>query len=68
MVNLFFGKEAFFMQYWLDTTETIADGVGFSHYDSCHLAWLAGFVIFTVLSCLVYRRLEAPGRRRMPIF
>lgn len=55
------------MKYLLATTGTIEDGVGFAMFDACHLTWLAGFVLFTSLCCLVYRRLEAQGRKRMRI-
>lgn len=50
------------MQYFMDTTETIEDGVGFSHYGSLHIAWLALFVVIVVLNCLLYRRLSERGR------
>lgn len=53
------------MEYWLDTTETIPDGLGFSHFDSTHLAWLGAFVLFALASCLVYRRLGTVSRKRM---
>ena len=55
------------MQYWLDTTETIPDGVGFSHFDPCHLTWLAAGAVFAVLACLLYRRLDVAGRKGMRI-
>ena len=28
------------MQYFMDTTETVPDGVGFSHFGMLHLIWL----------------------------
>lgn len=52
------------MQYFLETTETVTDGVGFSHYDTLHLIWLSIFVLVTVLNCLWYRHLGLPGRDR----
>lgn len=42
--------------YWLETTDTIPSGVGFAHYDALHLFWLAGFVLFSLAVCLLYRR------------
>ena len=39
------------MKYLLATTGTIEKGVGFAMFDDCHLSWLAGFVLFTVLCC-----------------
>ena len=53
------------MQYWFDTVETIPAGVGFSHFSGYHFCWLTGLVIFTAISCLVYRRLDKGGRRKM---
>ena len=50
------------MQYWLDTPGTIPEGVGFSHFDSCHMCWLAGFLIFSAAICRFYRRLS-PRKR-----
>ena len=44
------------MKYFFETVGTIEDGVGFSHFDSCHLLWLLGFVIFTVTMTFVYRK------------
>lgn len=55
------------MKYLLATSGTIEKGVGFAMFDACHLTWLAGFAVFTVLCCLLYRRLGAVGRRRMRI-
>lgn len=52
------------MQYFLETTETVTDGVGFSHYDMLHLIWLAIFALVTVLNCLWYRHLGMSGRDR----
>lgn len=52
------------MQYFLETTETIAAGVGFSHYDSLHLVWLVAFLIITVLNCVWYRRMSLTGKDR----
>lgn len=51
------------MQYFMDTTETIPEGVGFPHFGTVHLVWLAVFLILTVSCCLLYRRLSDKGRR-----
>ncbi|MBQ8173874.1 MAG: YwaF family protein [Clostridia bacterium] len=51
------------MQYFLETSDTIPKGLGFSHYDATHLAWLAVFLLFTAGSCLLYRRYAEKGRR-----
>lgn len=50
------------MQYFLDTVETIADGVGFSHYDGLHLTWIGVGILLTVLNCIWYRHLSKKGK------
>lgn len=55
------------MNYFLDTTETIPSGVGFSHFGGIHIAWLCVFAIITVICCVWYRRLSEMGRRRWRI-
>ena len=50
------------MNYFLDTTETVPSGVGFSLYDGIHLAWIAFFIIVVVANCVLYRRLDIFGR------
>lgn len=52
------------MRYFLDTVETIPDGVGFSHFDSLHLGWLTLFVVLVAVNCLWYRRMTEQGRSR----
>ncbi len=52
------------MRYFLDTTETIQEGVGFSHYDGLHLIWLAIFLVVTVANCIWYRKLGNKGKDR----
>ena len=44
------------MKYFMDTTETIASGVGFSHYGALHLAWLVLFLAVCIGSILWYRK------------
>lgn len=55
-------KEAFLLQYWFDTSETISKGLGFSHFDTGHLIWLAAFVCFTICISLHYRRSDRVRR------
>lgn len=50
------------MQYFLDTTETIPDGVGFSQFSVLHLVWLAIFIVVTIGNCIWYRRLGDLGK------
>lgn len=53
------------MTYWLDTVETIPPGVGFSLFDSFHIAWLLVFLVFTAISCILYRRLGTGNRKQI---
>jgi len=49
------------------TEETISAGQGFLRFGACHLGWLAAFVLFVLFGCILYRRLDVRGRRRMRI-
>ena len=53
------------MEYFFETVETAPKGIGFRHFDPCHLAWLAGFLLVTVAACMLYRRLNEKGRAVM---
>ena len=53
------------MEYFFETVETIPKGVGFKHFDACHLTWLLCFLLLTVSACLLYRRLAPKGRKIM---
>lgn len=52
------------MQYFLDTTGTIPSNVGFRHFDSLHLAWLAFAVIFITAVSLIYRKQDDEKRAK----
>lgn len=52
---------------FLDTVETIKDGVGFSVFGKTHLIWLAVFIIVAIASCVVYCKLSPKGRNIMRI-
>ena len=52
------------LQYFLETTDTIMDGVGFSHFDMLHIGWLVAFLACAVLCCIWYRHLSETGRDR----
>ena len=52
------------MKYFMDTTETIPAGVGFSHYGLLHLIWLTIFVLLVVGNCLWYRKMSDTARSR----
>lgn len=47
------------MEYLLETTQTVPEGVGFPLFGLTHLIWLVLFVVFTVVCCLVYRELRS---------
>ena len=44
---------------------TIPDGLGFKHYDSVHLMWLAAFAIFTLITTLIYKKSGAKARKNI---
>lgn len=52
------------MQYFLDTTGTIPEGVGFHHFDSLHLTWLALAAIFITLLSLQYKKQSDAQRKK----
>lgn len=52
------------MRNFWETVDTIAPGLGFSHFGPFHLAVLFGFLTLAVLLCRIYRRLDARQRRR----
>ncbi len=52
------------MEYFWHTSGTIPKGLGFTHYSSLHLAWLAVFLAVTVICSWHYRRCTQVGRGR----
>ena len=52
------------MKYFFETTESIADGLGFSLFGNLHLLWLGAAIVCLVGNLLGYRRLEETGRSR----
>ena len=50
---------------FLDTVETIEEGLGFSLFGSVHLTWLAVFVILAIGLSIVYRKLSPKSREIM---
>ncbi len=51
------------MEYFLETSGSIVDGVGFALFDGLHLGWLGAFLVITVASCVYYRGLSNDKRR-----
>lgn len=50
------------MKYFLDTTQTIPDGLGFEMFGSVHVLWLVAFAVLTAACSLHYRSLWEAGR------
>ena len=50
------------MQYFLDTTGTIPDGVGFRHFDALHITWLVIAAAFIIGVSLRYKT-QTPEKR-----
>ena len=53
------------MKYFLETSDTIQEGLGFSHFDSLHIAWLVVFAAVTLICCMVYRKMGSAGRKKL---
>lgn len=47
---------------FLDTVETIKEGVGFSLFDKTHLIWIFAFVVLAIVIPLIYRKLPTRAR------
>ncbi len=55
------------MFMFLDTKETIPEGVGFSTFGATHLLWLLAFVVLCAVCVVIYKRLDAKKRNIMRI-
>lgn len=53
------------MQYFLHTSDTIPDGMGFAHFSPEHWAELGIFIAAALLVCICYRRSDQEARRRL---
>ncbi len=51
------------MEHFWKTVEIIPEGIGFSHYSTLHLCWLAAFVVLAIINCVLYRSLNEKGRK-----
>lgn len=51
------------MEHFWETVEVIPEGIGFSHYGTLHLCWLAAFAVLAVLNCIAYRKMGEKGRK-----
>ena len=50
------------MEYFWESAETIASGVGFSHYDVVHISWLVLFAAVIGVGSLFYKKMSRRGR------
>ena len=50
------------MNYFFETTESIAEGVGFSLFDTLHLLWIGVAIACLIGSVILYRRLSDAKR------
>ena len=50
------------MQYFLDTIDTIQEGVGFQHFGKVHIIWLCVFLVILIGNCLLFRALGEKGK------
>lgn len=52
---------------FLDTVETIKEGVGFSLFDKTHLTWILAFIISAIAIPIIYRKASVKVRNVMRI-
>ena len=52
-------------QYFFESSGTIVKGVGFSHFEGLHFAWLFAFVAFCGVSCYLYKNRSPEKRKKM---
>ncbi len=55
------------MKYFFEHSESIPDGLGFSHFGPTHFVWIALFIIIAAAGALLYRRADARRRRALRI-
>ncbi len=53
------------MTHFFDSTESIAEGLGFPLFGFGHLCWLAAFVVFAVVCSRIYKKSDAAKRQRI---
>ena len=52
-------------EYFFESSDTIVKGVGFSHFEGLHFAWLLFFVVFCGVSCYLYKNRSPEQRKKM---
>lgn len=53
------------MKYFWESVDSIEGGVGFNYFDSTHLAWIIGFIVFALICSLVYRNSDTNKKDKM---
>lgn len=51
------------MCYFLDTVDTVPEGVGFPFYGTIHILWLVAFVVLVALNCFWYAKMTEPSKK-----
>ncbi len=50
------------MKYFFETTDSIAEGLGFALFDTLHLLWIGIAIVCLLANILIYHRLSNTGR------
>ena len=56
------------MNYFWEIVTTIKDGVGFNYYDSLHMSWILGFILFALANSFIYRACNSNTRKYLRWF
>ena len=62
---LIFYKSGDKMKYFLDTTGTIPDGVGFKQYGPLHIVWLIIFIATLIIVSRIYKKSDSIKRDKI---
>lgn len=50
--------------FFLDTSETIPEGVGFQQFGTLHLLWLTAFIILFIVMIIFFRKMKPSEQRK----
>ena len=53
------------MNYFWEIVTTIEEGVGFNYFDSLHMSWIIGFVVFALSCSFIYKNCDDRKRNIM---
>ena len=62
---LILGKSGDKMKYFLDTTGTIPDSVGFKQYGLLHIVWLVIFIATLIIVSRIYKKSDSIKRDKI---